>query len=97
MRPSQVLRILTAAICLLLLTPKRAEAVDGLEPSYTPMTGDLKFIRCSVCEELASALHDRVAAVKAANQATRQKLTETMVGEVSHSARGRRCSLGVAR
>jgi len=59
-----------------------ARRSDASEPNYTPMTGDLKYIRCGVCEELASALHERVEVIRTASQAQRKKLTETQVGEV---------------
>ena len=56
--------------------------VQAAEKRYTPIRGDLKYIRCEVCERLANVLHTQAGAAKSKAEAANKKFRESDVTTV---------------
>jgi len=71
--------LLALQLCLLFVL---IHTVQATEKRYTPIRGDLKYIRCEVCERLANVLHTQAGAAKSNAEAANKKFRESDVTTV---------------
>merc|ERR1712166_97622 len=72
--------LLALQLCLLFVL---IHTVQATEKRYTPIRGDLKYIRCEVCERLANVLHTQAGAAKSNAEAANKKFRESDVTTVN--------------
>merc|ERR1711865_573906 len=71
--------LLALQLCVLFVL---IHTVQATEKRYTPIRGDLKYIRCEVCERLSNVLHTQASAAKAEAESKHRRFTETDVATV---------------